>query len=252
MKKIRISSVSYLNSLPFVYGLEKSNISLKIELTKDIPSECWEKLSKNKVDIGLIPVAMIPKLPFSDIVSSYCIGATKNVRSVILASNSPIEKIKTIHTDTHSRTSIALAKILSKYYWEINPKWKEGKTGFEKKLEKETAGVVIGDKVFEIEKRYKYITDLATEWNRFTNLPFVFAAWVANKKIDPLFLNQFNKAIKFGIENTLNVYDAYPYASILNKEQVNKYLTENISFNLDNLKRKGLNLFLSYLKQFNA
>ena len=62
MTKIKISAVSYTNTLPFIYGLENSKIINHIELSKDIPSVCAKKLISNKVDIGLVPVAIIPKL----------------------------------------------------------------------------------------------------------------------------------------------------------------------------------------------
>ena len=35
---------------------------------------------------------------------------------------------------------------------------------------------------------------------RFTGLPFVFACWTANKKLDEDFIEEFNKALITGIE----------------------------------------------------
>ena len=94
-KKIKISVVNYTNSLPFVYGLENYKGVMNFELQKDIPSECARKLIDNEVDIGLIPVAVIPLLKEVHILTNYCIGAVGEVSSVLLLSEVPLEKIET-------------------------------------------------------------------------------------------------------------------------------------------------------------
>ena len=92
MNKIKVSAVSYANTYPFIYGLENTSIRKKILLQKDYPSLCARNLAEDKVDIGLVPIIVIPELDFYEIISEYCIGATKEVRSVILVSNSPLKK----------------------------------------------------------------------------------------------------------------------------------------------------------------
>ena len=117
MDKIRVSAISYLNSIPFVYGLENSPLQSEIELSLDIPSECAKKLLENKVDIGLVPVAIIPQLKFSEIIGPYCIGANGPVESVCLFSQVPLNDIEEIQLDFHSKTSVQLVQLLSKKYW---------------------------------------------------------------------------------------------------------------------------------------
>ena len=121
MPLIRISAISYLNSLPFAYCLEHSAIFDDIELTYDIPSQCADKLLSDEADIGLIPIVETLRMPEHYIVSSLCIGAEKAVRTVVLASETPLSDISTIYLDNHSRTSVALAKILAEKYWRISP-----------------------------------------------------------------------------------------------------------------------------------
>jgi len=123
MTKIKISAVSYTNTLPFIYGIENSKIINHIELSKDIPSVCAQKLLENKVDLGLIPVVILPKLNHYEIISDYCIGASGPVKSVILASFKPLNEIKTIFLDYHSRSSVMLTRILANKFWKINVKW---------------------------------------------------------------------------------------------------------------------------------
>lgn len=115
-EKVKISVVSYLNSIPFVFGLEKAS-NEQLEISKDIPSECASKLIDGRVDIGLIPIAMIGNVPNAEIISDYCISGNGKVASVLLVSNIPVEEIKTVYLDQQSRTSVALAKILMRDYW---------------------------------------------------------------------------------------------------------------------------------------
>lgn len=250
MSKIKISAVSYTNSLPFIYGLENSDIINHIEIAKDIPSVCAHKLLENQVDIGLVPVAVIPKLKHYEILSDYCIGASGKVRSVILASYKPIEEIQTILLDYHSKSSVMLTRVLAKHYWKIDVKWTDTNEGFENKINLEEAAVIIGDKAMAVEKNFPYVYDLAEEWIKFTGLPFVFAAWVANKEIGETFKREFNRALKMGIENidkTISYFDLSYLPSYIDPKQ---YLSDNIDFKLDKDKKEGMKLFLDYTNEF--
>ena len=246
---IRISVISYLNSLPFAWCLEHSAVIDEIELSYDIPSQCADKLLSGEVDVGLIPIVEILKMPEFYIISDLCIGAGDGVRTVILASETVLEKITTIFLDSHSRTSIALCKILAKHYWKITPEWVH-LTGDVTKFPRDgsSAAVVIGDKAFEMQMPYTY--DFSTEWRNFSNLPFVFACWVANKPIDNDFINRFNEAIS-GI--AVNMQEIAEYYRDLAPKGIDllEYWTENISYQLTEDKRKGLELFLKYASSSN-
>ena len=92
MDKVKISVVSYLNSKPFIMGLLKSNLADRIDLQLDIPAVCAQKLLEGKVDLGLIPVAVLPLLKEKYIISNYCIGAAGKVASVMLYSDVPLKQ----------------------------------------------------------------------------------------------------------------------------------------------------------------
>jgi len=248
MKKLRISAVSYLNTKPFIYGLKNSGLDDYIELMLDFPSECAAKLAADEADVGLIPSGVIPGIKETEIISNYCIGSSGSVRTVVLASEVPLDKIKTILLDSHSRTSVLLARILSKQYWRISPVWVNGDKDFEKNsIKGTTAGVVIGDKVFGIENRYQYVYDLSREWKDFTDNDFVFACWTANKAIPEEFKEKFNEALKFGVDNISNVIEEnellYPNCDIKG------YFMDNICFSLNESKMKGMDLFWKYIKK---
>jgi len=245
---VKISAVSYLNTFPFIYGLENSGYLQDFVIEKDIPAVCAEKLISNKVDIGLIPVAVIPQIKTAEIITDYCIGATSKVKTVLLLSKKPLNEISKIYLDFESRTSVQLVKVLAQNYWKINPKWEKLHQNFAHTLNDDEAVVLIGDKTFNATAFYPYIYDLASEWNDFTALPFVFACWVANKKLPNDFLTNLNNALNFGV-NHINETIAFFKESIPANADAKSYFTNNISYLLDDPKRKGMKLFFQYLKE---
>jgi hypothetical protein len=80
-QKLRVTAVSYLNTKPFIYGIFRSELSDLIDLSLDIPSVCAQKLASGAADLALAPVAVIPDLPESYLVSDFCIGATGPVKN---------------------------------------------------------------------------------------------------------------------------------------------------------------------------
>ena len=247
---ITISAISYLNTIPFLYGLQHSGILSNIDLNLDVPSACAEKLINNKIDVGIVPVAIIPFLEYHEIISDYCIGANDAVKTVLLVSNKPLHLIEKIYLDYDSRTSVQLVKVLAKNFWKIDPLWE--KLNKEDVVSPETidTAVLIGDKTFYTADKYFYVYDLALEWKRFTNLPFVFACWIANKPLPDDFKANFNNAIKFGAENIRKAIAQYP-DKVPKHVDAYDYLTNNVSFNLDEKKKEGMKLFMEYLKKDN-
>ncbi len=120
MEKTRVYIVSYLNSKPFFYGLNKSSIVRQVEISLDIPSKIVAKLTYNMADIGLMPVAGFVDLEDYKIISDYCIGSVGKVKTVVLVSEVPLEDVETILMDYQSRSSVLLAKVLAKFYWKKN------------------------------------------------------------------------------------------------------------------------------------
>ena len=121
MSKIKISAITYLNTKPFLFGLQHSSILDAVELSLDVPSVCADKLKAGTVDIGIIPVSEISSIPGANIVTDYCISCSGKVRTVVLVSMVPIEEIETIVLDYQSRTSVQLVRILARDYWKISP-----------------------------------------------------------------------------------------------------------------------------------
>ena len=244
MVKYKISAVSYLNTIPFIYGLKNSPIFGQIELSLDFPALCADKLIRGAVDIALVPVVAIPQLENPNIFSNYCIGANGEVGTVCLYSDVPINEIESIALDYQSRTSVSLLKILLNEYWDLNPELKNTEIGFEDSIRGKHAALVIGDRAFTLNRKHAYIYDLSAIWKELTGLPFVFAAWVANTRLPHNFINHFNKALEKGLSDTAKALaqEGSNYSDCENPED---YLNNKISYNLDIEKQKGMELFLS-------
>ncbi len=244
MDKIRVGAVSYLNTKPLLYGIERSEALLnQIELITDYPSSIANMLLNDEIDMGLVPVAVIPKLKEYFIVGNHCIGAEGDVASVCIFSDVPLENVETLLLDYQSRTSVNLCKVLIKNYWKISPFLQDAKQDFRRDIQGTTAGVVIGDRALQQRLQSKYIYDLAGAWKSFTGLPFVFAAWIANKPLPDNFCTLFNDANAVGLQHLNAVIEGNPFDAY----SLETYYQKNISYTLTDEKKKGLFLFLDML-----
>lgn len=242
-QKIRVGAVSYLNTKPLVYGFEKGLMQDEIELIFDYPAKLATMLLNDEIDVGLIPVAVLPKLKEHYIISDYCIGASQPVASVCLFSDVPLNEIKEILVDYQSRTSAALLKYLVKEYWKINANLVDTSNDYQQNIKGTTAGLVIGDRALRQRHRSKYIYDLAEAWQQMTGLPFVFAAWIANKKLPEHFMNSFNKTTGIGLQHIDEIVPAIDFKEY----DMHQYYTANIDYHIDDKKMEAIKLFLSKL-----
>jgi chorismate dehydratase len=247
MDLVKISAVSYLNTFPFVLGIKTSGELDDIELQLDVPSICAEKLKAGIVDLALIPAGALPDFDNPFFISDYCIGAENKVKTVLLLSHQPLDKITSIHLDFDSRSSVSLVQVLAKNYWKINPQWVPLPPGRAQKPEDLESLVAIGDKTFQISADFPYVYDLAEEWVKFTGLPFVFACWISTKPLHEGFLAHFNRALAYGIDHIREVPEFFRNSIPKGVDSI-RYFEENISYTFDDKKKKGLELFLSLLK----
>ena len=240
---IKIIAVKYLNTLPFVYGIEESGFLRDFILELDIPSICAQKLENGEADIGLVPIAALNKLKDYNVFSDYCIGAEKSVGSVLLVAQKPIDELKEIYLDYQSRTTNFLIQIIYNKYLDISPLWINSTAGFERSIRGSTGGVIIGDRALELADQFGYKYDLAALWNKYTNLPFVFACWVAKSSVSKATLSQFSQAISWGVAHKHEVV----HDSDIDID-VKHYLDNCISYELDYSKREAMELYLDELR----
>ena len=237
--------VSYLNTRPLLLGMEQSPFKERIELMKAYPAQIAQALLDDTIDIGLVPVAVMPLLKHPQLVSKYVIGTEGEVASVALFSQVPMDQIEKVYLDYQSRTSVALAKILFKQFWKKEVEFLNATEGYINQINGNTAGIIIGDRALVSLDKFEHIYDLGLAWKAYSGLPFVFAAWVANKPIPLEFMEAFDAANGYGLSHLEDVIALIPA-----NEQVydlHKYYTENISYELTPEKKAGLDKFLEAL-----
>jgi chorismate dehydratase len=240
LNKIRVSSVSYTNSKPFIYGIKHSSVLNKIDLSLDIPADCAHKLITDQVDVGLIPVAAIPLVPNAKIIGSYCIGSVGAVDSVFIFSKVAANEIRTVKLDPQSRTSNNLAKVLFKHHFAQTVTFTKDQTA------ETDALVLIGDRTFGKKDDFAYVYDMGEEWMKFTGLPFMYAAWVANKEVSADFVKEFDDALRLGVAHIAEVIAELP---TFRNFDIHDYLYQKLDFEITNEKLKAKDLFLKLVSE---
>ena len=236
--------MSYLNTKPLIYGFEKGMMKEEVELVMDYPANIASMLLNDEIDIGLVPVAVLPALKQYHLISDYCIACDGEVASVCLFSEVPINEIETILLDYQSKTSVALLKILLKDHWNINPKLVDTSSGYELSIENTTGGLVIGDRALTQRNQSKYCYDLGSAWKELTGLPFVFAVWVSNKPMDKRFIEKFNMMNSYGLDNLEGIVASLYY----NFYDLNNYFRTNLKFILTDKYKEVIQKFLINIK----
>ena len=236
-----IAAVSYLNTIPFIYGIKHEG-SLRADLLLTPPAGCYQNFIEGKADIALMPSAVVPTLKSTNIITDYCIGSSGKVRTVELFSNVPIHQVKRIFLDAHSRTSVQLIGYLAAHHWRIQPDWYALEDYSQVAFAEATDGfLLIGDKVFDHEGLFNYCYDLSEEWNKATGMPFAFAVWVARKGTSYEHIDALQRALTFGVES---IWEAVVEFGFDQKHyNAYDYLTQNIDYEFNAEKHSALQKF---------
>jgi chorismate dehydratase len=244
---IDITAVSYINTLPFIYGIKHSPFLNPDEYTLNtvMPSLCAQAYLSGKADIVLMPSGTVNQYMPESIIDGYCIGAYKQVKSVVVFSEKPLTQVSQLYLDYQSTTSVRLIKILNQHWWKCQLDFIPSETGYEQKIKGDTAGLVIGDRALALYNEFPFVYDLSEEWWKLTQLPFVFAYWVKTKPLHSDFLERFQKALAWGVLHRSESLTLLPEQN--NNDSI-EYLKNNISFELDDAKINALKLFYTLNK----
>jgi chorismate dehydratase len=234
--KYRIALVEYLNTFPFSLGIKHLNLEDRFEVCAVTPAQCARLFEQGDVDISLCPVGALEEMPPHEIRGSYCIGANGPVGTVMLLSKVPIEEIREVRLDDHSRTSNLLLQILAARWWK--KEWHFSTTSSEELPE---TCLMIGDKVFANAGHYGYQFDLAAAWKELTGKPMLFAAWIARPGIPDELMTAIDSAFKAGMGLIKSGQSG------LEDWQVS-YLLNNISYPLDAEKLEAMHLYFKWAK----
>jgi chorismate dehydratase len=257
MRPLKISAISYLNTAPLMWDFEHGDAGSGFEISYTLPSGCAAALADGSADIGIIPAAAYASVPGLVILPEVAIAARAPVRSILLVCKVPLENVSSVALDSSSLTSVALTRVLFKKWWGAGRKFSSTPPHLEHMLEQCDAALLIGDSALQVDRR-RYLTyDLAEEWVRLTNKPFVFAFWAvrqaALEECSPTLdlSSVFKQSRDRGLltKNVAEIAKKWSPGIGLDENEVRSYLTENIHYQLDPECIEGLNLFYIYAKE---
>ena len=244
--KMRIGAVNYLNSKPLIYQL--AAIAPQAEMALDLPSRLADGLAEGRYDVALIPSIELFQDPSYTIVSDACIACRGPVMSVKLFSRTPIEQIRSLALDEGSRTSVALVRILLEQRYGLRPMLESLPIGATLADSTADAVLLIGDRAMHSPPgQFADVWDLGDEWLRWSELPFVFAMWVARAganadQIAPVLA----EARDIGVENLQNIADEQAAGLGLTRPACLAYLRDHLHFHLGPRERRGLEVFYNH------
>ncbi len=247
---LKVSVVQYLNTVPLIWGMLHGEQQDKYELSYTSPAGCADAVRDKKADVGIIPSIEYQRMENVEIIAGISIASKSAVKSVLLLSKVPIEKVKTVAADNSSRTSAALLRILMRKFHSQWVNITPAAPRPEEMLKRADAALVIGDPALKYDGQIANVYDLATEWKNFTGLPFVFAFWAGHREA---MLSKHRQAFEdsrnYGLAHVDEIAAEYAPKLNMKVQGAKVYLTENIDYSLDEENRKGLRYFYKLARE---
>ncbi len=272
MGKLRISIVEFLNTAPLVWGFTDGPLAGKYDLSFAVPSQCAEDLRAGRADVGIIPSIEYQRMENVVALPGMSIAAKNEVRSLLVISKVPIEQARSVALDTNSRSTVALARVLSRRHWNISPEFIDMAPDADEMLARADAAVVIGDpalrlrlKVDALEAKVPgtegccccdedsedehpvkgietlFVYDVAQQWREMTGHPSVLALWVARRGVvTPEIVADFHASRDYGLAHVGDIAEGAALKLELPPRELERYLTENIDYSLDEENLAGL------------
>lgn len=232
---MKVGWIDYLNTLPF--GIDRFK---DITIVKDYPSNLNKLLKEKKIDIGIVSAAEYLENFYQYlIIPDLSISSYKEVNSVIIGSDLPLEDVEVVYLTKESKTSVYLTRVVFEIFLGKKPIYK-----YFDNYKKRQSVLLIGDKAIEYKKDYKYVYDLSKLWFDKTGLPFTFALWCVNKDF---FLKNREKVLDFEKRLKQNVKDFFERLDSLDLDLNKKEYLKNLKYGLDKENIQSIRLFAKYL-----
>jgi chorismate dehydratase len=250
----RVCAVSYLNTVPLVWGMQHSPDPLlreAFDLSFALPSDCAAQLASGAADIGIIPVIEMArqKLEYFRGTGIACRGP---VRSILLISKVPMNRIQTLAADAASRTSVMLARVILAEKYGVEPAVVARPADLASMLGEADAALIIGDPALRLDPAtLPFETlDLGGEWTSMTGLPMVFAVWAGRKEI--IHANHgyekhariFAASCRYGREHAAEIARTEAPTRGVSEELALRYITHHIVYELGERDYQGLDLYV--------
>lgn len=241
---LRLGAVSYLNTRPLIEGLAP-RLGDCGRLSVDLPSRLAGDLSAGDLDVALIPSVEYFRGDRYEVISDAVIACRGPVWSVRLLSRVPPPEIRRLALDEGSRTSAALLRILLAEKFDLFPELVALPIDAVPEAVDADAVLLIGDRAMRPARGvYREIWDLGDRWCRWTELPFVFAMWVARRGVDTAGLATIlEESRDEGLQKLDRIAAREAAGHGLTTEEVHRYFAENLHFRLGPGERSGLETF---------
>jgi chorismate dehydratase len=251
VKQPRIGCVKYLNARPLIRGWLDA-------VDFDHPSALCRKLATGKLDVALVSSIEYLRRPDYRIIDSIAISADGPSYSVIVAHSGELRRMREIRTDPASETSVALLRCL---LIECGLKARIVEGGAKGSAPATTAAsnrgynglagtrpsiahMLIGDQAIRFRQQHpkSRIWDLAEEWKNVTDLPFVFALWLARPEVaNAAEIGDRLRALRN--ENLRRINELVTEQSEFDSDFCSRYFRENLRFSFGDREKAGLREF---------
>jgi chorismate dehydratase len=241
-----------------MWDFENTRVGSEFSVSYTLPSDCAQALAQGTADIGIIPAAAYANLPDLLILPDVAIAALRAVRSILLVSKLPIEKIRSVALDTSSMTSVALTRIIFHRWYGGRVQFAAMEPKLDTMLARHDAALLIGDPALQVNRTRYRTYDLAEEWIQRTAKPFVFAFWAVrreaaqNTQLDLAHIFQQSRTNGLQSDSLERIAGAWASRLGLTRDEVKNYLLENIYYYLDSACLEGLALFYRYASECGA
>ncbi|MEQ1885586.1 MAG: menaquinone biosynthesis protein [Bryobacteraceae bacterium] len=243
----KVCAVSYLNTVPLVWGfLHDPALRGIIDLEFALPSVCADRLRSGAADIGIIPVIEMARQNL-DYIRGVGITSDGPVRSILLFSKVPFNEIRTLATDTGSRTSVMLSRVILAEKYGAKPKVFSHPPDLQTMLATHDAALLIGDAALDVEpSQIPYAClDLGDEWTRMTGLPMVFALWSGKpERIAEPLGEAFRASCRYGMAHLDDIVPLEAKRLGYTEQLVRDYFTRYVSFDMTDRHYAGLQQYL--------
>jgi predicted solute-binding protein len=241
---LRIGVVDYLNSRPLAWSFHNGFHRDIFEPGFYPPAEVAVRLAAGEIDIGLLPSIELQRIPGLRVLPGLCIAATHEARSVLLVLAKPLAEVRRIALDRNSRTSAALVEILLADGYGLAPELVSTAPSLYEMLETADAALLIGDPALGVDRSAYRVLDLAAEWRRLTDLPFVFAVWAVREGVETDGLaTYFQESLRLGLEQLEELVADSSRELDIEPEELRRYLTNHLSFEMGATEVEALEEF---------
>ena len=241
-----MAASSYLNTAPLIWSFARGRRRGEVELVTDTaPARCADMLARGQVEASLVPVIEYQRLPETAVVPGVCVGARREVHSVVLVTRGKdLKEVESVALSIESRTSAALVEVIFREFLGRAPRLESFVPDLANMLDRHDAALVIGDPAMTFEREGLRVYDMAALWREFTGLGFVFAMWMADADAsERVRAVDFAAARDEGLAAVEEIAAEYERELGRPRAELIRYLTENISFELNEEMRAGLELY---------